>query len=100
MGTDTTYVEWHLTPRGWVHGDWSANSPLQSITPPPNDRVETWIVKEESHDVYSSRPHKEWSLVWSSPEYTEADRRKLRAQIRTPAKESDDSKRAFWDFPS
>ena len=99
MGTDTTYAEWHLTPRGWVEGDWSVSCPPPQSTTPPMDRIETWQVKETSHDVYPTRPQREWKLVWASPENTEADRKKLRAKTRTPANESTNPRRAFWDFP-
>lgn len=99
MGTDTIYEEWHLTPRGWVRGSWKVDTPPLQSTIPPEDRVETWLKKETSHDVYPSKPHSEWTLVWSSSDGSADDRKKLRAKMRTPAPESDDPTRAFWDFP-
>ncbi len=100
MGTDTTYQEWYLTPRGWVSGPYSANFPLIQSTNTPADRVETWIEKNESHDVYPSRIRPEWELVWALNEYSDEERKRLREAMRNkPAPESDDPHRGFWNFP-
>ena len=100
MGTDVTYEEWHLTPRGWVAGGYSANSLPITSTNPPADRVETWIDKQESHDVYSSRIYHDWKLRWSSDVHSDEERRKLRSVMRKPAPESDDPHRSSWNFPT
>ena len=82
MGYDSTYTEYHLTPRGWVEGSWAANKQPQSTSPPPEDRIETWIEKETTHDTYISKPTREWKLIWASPDYSEEERKKMRANIR------------------
>ena len=85
MSTDTIHVEWHLTPRGWVHGDWSANQPLLSTAEPPDDRIETWL-KSETRNAASFAPlQTTWSLLWACPHYSEANRKALRQQTRTLA---------------
>lgn len=74
MRTDTVHVEWHLTPRGWVLGDWSANEPLELRTLPPDDREETWVKTETRHGVSFALLRTTWSFKWSSPHHNEADR--------------------------
>lgn len=99
LATDHVRVEWHLTPRGWVRGDWSINKPLGGEFQPPDDRVETWVRTETSLDADFSRTQDQWSLTWTSPESSEADRTVMRATVRHPAPESESSKATSWDFP-
>jgi hypothetical protein len=81
MGYDTTYTEYHLTPNGWVEGNWWSNEPPQNSAPPV-DRIETWLLKETTHDPYIYRITKDWVLIWKSPDYMEEDRKRMRAKIR------------------
>lgn len=100
MGTDTTYTEWHLTLRGWIQGNWGVHYPPETSHTPPEDRIETWLEKETTHDVYSSKPLREWKRIWESPDHTEYERKDLRAKIRTPpVEECANSRRVFWEFP-
>ncbi|MGC4098630.1 MAG: hypothetical protein QM706_16075 [Nitrospira sp.] len=99
MVTDTVYVEWHLTPRGWIRGTWSINKPLQSSPPPPDDRVETWVKTETTHNNQFAHAQKEWALTWASSLHSEADRQALRASTRKPVPETEHPKPATWDFP-
>ncbi len=101
MGYDTTYTEYHLTPRGWIEGAWAVNEPPKDSPPPPEDRIETWLEKESSHDTYSSKPQREWKLLWASPNYAEEERKQLRAKARNEVvTEPNRTKRLFWNFPS
>lgn len=100
MGTEVERTVWHLTPRGWVSGDSTINAPVNVSLNAPSDRVETWIETIRTHDTYGGRRTPDWgSPQWVSPGYTEAQRDDLRASIRRPARESDDPRRAFWEFP-
>jgi hypothetical protein len=99
MSKDIVHFQWHLTPRGWVRGDWSANEPLEFRTPPPADRVETWVTTETTYDMQFAKAHKEWTLTWASPEQNEEERTALRSTIRTPAPESENPSLKTWDFP-
>lgn len=97
--TEQVLVEWHLTPRGWVRGNWSTNKPLEMKVPPPPDRIETWVRIEIAHEFRYAPTQKGWSLTWFSPEHSEAERRRLRAIVRTPAPETQIAKLTVWDFP-
>ncbi len=99
MSKDIVHFLWHLTPRGWVRGDWSANEPLHPKTPPPADRVETWMTTETTYDMQFDKTHKQWTMTWASPEQSEAERTALRATIRMPAPESEKPRMTSWDFP-
>lgn len=99
MSKDIVHVEWHLTPRGRVRGDWSANELLESDVPPPADRVETWVTTETTYDMQFAKAQKEWSLTWASSQHSEEDRSTLRASIRVPAPESETAKPTPLDFP-
>ncbi len=81
MGYDTTYTEYHLTARGWIEGAWAVDQPPTHSPPPPADRIETWLLKETTHDTYVSKPVQEWELLWASPHYLEEERRQLRAKV-------------------
>ena len=84
MSRDIVHVQWHLTPRGWVRGDWSANEPLESRTPPPADRVETWVTTETTYDMQFAK---------------DVERAALRATVRDLAPESETAKPDSQDFP-
>ena len=99
MSKDIVHVEWHLTPRGWVRGDWSANEPLQSDVPPPADRVETWVTTETTYDMQFAKAQREWSLAWASPQHSDTERGALRASVRGLAPESETAKPVPQDFP-
>jgi len=99
MSKDIVHVEWHLTPRGWVRGDWSANEPLYSNVLPPADRVETWVTTETTYDMQFAKTQREWSLAWASPQYSEVERAALRASIRVLAPESETARPIPSDFP-
>jgi hypothetical protein len=99
MSKDIVHVEWHLTPRGWVRGDWSANEPLESDVPPPADRVETWVTTETTYDMQFAKAQTEWSLTWVSSQHREVERSALRASVRVPAPESETTKSTPVDFP-
>lgn len=99
MATDLICVEWHLTPRGWVQGNWSINKPRMLESPPPKDGVETWMKTQIILDSDYSRTQHLWSLTWASPDLSEADRKALRATIREPAPESDSPEATSLDFP-
>lgn len=99
MSKDIVHFEWHLTPRGWVRGDWSANEPLESNVPPPADRVETWVTTEITYDMQFAKAERKWSLAWASPQHSEVERTALRASIRGLAPESETAKPVPTDFP-
>lgn len=99
MATETTYVEWHLTPRGWIRGTWAINKPIQSSQSPPEDRIETWVKTETTQDNPCAPVQKDWSLMWASLKHSVEDRQILRATIRTPAPETEIPKLTVWDFP-
>ncbi|MGC4096845.1 MAG: hypothetical protein QM706_06990 [Nitrospira sp.] len=96
MSKDIVHIEWHLTPIGWVRGNWCINKPFESSVRPPADRIETWVKTETTDDRNFVQTKKEWSLRWVSSQYTEADRKALRAIIRKPAPNTDNPKD---DFP-
>jgi len=99
MSKDIVHVEWHLTPRGWVCEDWSANEPLQSDVPPPADRVEMWVTTETTYDMQFAKVQREWSLAWASLQHSDAERAALRASVRGLVPESETAKPACQDFP-
>jgi hypothetical protein len=97
MGYDTTYTEYHLTPRGWIQGAWDANKlPIEST--PPEDRIETWLQEETTHDTYPGKPTRDWKLLWIQPNHSEEERKNLRAKFRKSSVL--DSRRLCLDFPS
>jgi hypothetical protein len=96
---DIVHFEWHLTPRGWVRGDWSANEPLHSRVPPPADRVETWVTTEITYDMQFAQAERKWALAWASAQHSELERTALRASIRGLAPESETAKPIPTDFP-
>ena len=55
MSKDSVHFEWHLTPLGWVRGNWSANEPLhaevliQALCPLRTTR--TWLERSFGHIV-------------------------------------------------
>lgn len=99
MRTTTIQIEWHLTPRGWVNGDWSAQGTLTPRSNPPEDRVETWV-KSEVCQAITFLPLKiDWSLVWASPQYSDIDRKALRADIRTVAPGPNNPAKVYGEFP-
>ncbi|CUS37315.1 hypothetical protein COMA2_30204 [Candidatus Nitrospira nitrificans] len=99
MSKDIVHFEWHLTPRGWVRGDWSANEPLHSRVPPPADRLETWVTTETTYDMQFAKADRKWSLAWASAQHSELERRTLRGRIRVLAPESETAKPIPSDFP-
>ncbi|UVT20098.1 MAG: hypothetical protein H8K03_20355 [Nitrospira sp.] len=99
MRIETFHVEWHLTPRGWVRGNWSTDKPLALKISPPDDRIETWVKIEITHDRQYSRTHMEWSLTWTSPQYSELMKQAFRTRIRVPAPESASPRISVWKFP-
>jgi hypothetical protein len=77
--------EWHLTPRGWVLGDWSPNGICtETKTPPPVDRIETWVTTETSYDGWVTKAQTEWAPIWASPQHGEAERQILRSRHHKP----------------
>ena len=98
MATNLVCIEWHLTPRGWVQGNWSINKPLILESPPPQDGVETWMKTQIILDSDYSRTQYLWSLTWASPKHSEADLKSLRATIREPAPESESLDATSLDF--
>lgn len=98
MSKDIVHFQWHLTPRGLVRGDWSANEPFESRTTPPADRVETWVTTETTYDMQFANAERKWLLVWVSPQHSDAERVALRASIRVLAPESETAKPAP-EFP-
>ena len=96
MGTDTIYSRYYLTPRGWIEGDWAANRPIEVSNTPPDDCIETWELKEQSHDSYPTRPTRDWEFVWVSEDYSEEDRKKFRAEAKERATSNE---QYSWKFP-
>ena len=92
MSKDIIHTEWHLTPRGWVRGDWSANEPLESNVPPPADRIETWVTTETTYDMQFAKAQREWTRTWASSQHSEVERTAMRASIRVLAPESETAK--------
>jgi hypothetical protein len=99
MSKDIVHFEWHLTPRGWVRGDWSANEFLESNVPPPADRVETRMTTETTYDVQFAKAQREWTRTWASSQHSEHERTALRAIIRVLAPESETVRPIPSDFP-
>jgi hypothetical protein len=99
MSKDIVHVEWHLTHRGWVRGDWSANEPFHSEVTPPADRVETWVTTETTYDMQFAKSQREWALRWTSSQHSEEERTALRASVRAVAPESETAKPTPSDFP-
>ena len=94
------HFEWHLTPSGWVPGDWSANDePIEPKMPPPVDRIETWETTVTSYDGQVTKVKTDWALIWASPQHSEAERRGLRAWHHKPGRESQNPKVTSWDYP-
>jgi len=100
MGHDVTNTQYHLTPRGWMALGFEVSNPPPDDPSPPEDRVETWIEKETTHDVYVSNPTRQWTFRWASPEWSEADRNELRANSRNKiVPKQHDPTRFSWNFP-
>ena len=99
MSKDIVHFEWHLTPRGWVRGDWSANEPLHSNINPPADRVETWVTTETTYDMQFANAQREWSLLWASLQHSDAERAAMRANVRFLAPESETARPVPESFP-
>ncbi|MDK2742899.1 MAG: hypothetical protein NDI90_08280 [Nitrospira sp. BO4] len=99
MRTTTIQIEWHLTPRGWVNGDWSAQGPLTPRSSPPEDRVETWVKSEVCQPTTFVPLEIKWSLVWASPHHSEIDRKVLRAKIRTVVVGPNNPSEVYGEFP-
>jgi hypothetical protein len=91
--------EWHLTPRGWILGGWCTPESVTSPTPPPDDRVETWMITATPYKNLCVPAQQQWSLVWVSSQHSAAQRRALRAWHRLPAQGWEDSTPTSWDFP-
>ncbi|MCA9422698.1 MAG: hypothetical protein KC592_16890 [Nitrospira sp.] len=96
MGTDTVNSRFHLTPEGWIEGGWAANQQITNPAPPPNDCIETWEEKEQSHDYYSSGLSRDWKLIWASQDYSEEERKKFRAKAKENASPLN---QLSWKFP-
>ncbi len=89
----SVHYEWHLTPRGWVRGDWFLDDERREPTmSPPLDRIETWCTTETSYDGWISKAQTEWARIWASPQHSEAERQVLRAQHHKPGSEPESSK--------
>jgi hypothetical protein len=100
MGYDRTFTEYHLTLRGWIAGACTEDNPPTEFPPPPEDRIETWMESEVSHDVYPGIT-RSWELLWVSPDYSEDQRKQIRAEARDQViTDSSGIKRVFWNFPS
>lgn len=99
MRIEIFHVEWHLAPRGWVRGNWSTDKPLPSRLSPPDDRVETWVKTEMTHENNFAQAQREWSRIGVSSQHSEVDRQTLRTSIRNPAPETENPKLVSWDFP-
>ena len=99
MATEITYFEYHLTEDGWLPGASSDNEPPKNAPPPPTNRVETWLAREESHDVYSNLS-RTWKRIWASPEWSEDELDKVRTEIGDKvAKEMPGPGKFFSYFP-
>lgn len=99
MRTTTIQIEWHLTPRGWVNGDWSGDGPVKPRSKPPEDRIETWV-KSEIYQAITFVPLEvNWSLVWASPHHCDIDRKALRSKMRTVAPGPNNPAEVYGEFP-
>ena len=100
MGYDTTYSEYHLTPRGWIQGAWAVEKPPTDSSPLPEDRIETWLLKETTHDIHIGKLQREWTQLWKSFELSEEQRRRLRARARDDVvTEPNGTQQFFCIFP-
>ena len=99
MRTSTIQIEWHLTPKGWVSGDWSGNGPVTSRSNPPEDRIETWVKSEVCQAVTFVPLEINWALVWASPNHSDADRKALRARIRKVVLGPNNPSKVYGEFP-
>ena len=78
MSYDNTTNEWHLTLKGWVHGNYYYYSKLQGEDKtPPEDRVETWN-KEMTQASGWSLEVIRWNCAWVSPDHSKEERDALR----------------------
>ncbi|GJL59721.1 MAG: hypothetical protein NPIRA03_25780 [Nitrospirales bacterium] len=96
MGTDTVTSRYHLTPEGWINGGWAANRPLENLSPPPKDCIETWEEKEQTHDDYPGKPIRDWKLVWASSDFSEDQRKQYRIRAKERATPTE---KLSWKFP-
>jgi len=100
MGYDTTYTEYHLTPRGWIQGAWAVGREPTDTSPPPEDRIETWLQVETTHDTYIGKPSREWKLLWESDQHSEEEREHLRDKARNNVvTDTNGTQHVFWHFP-
>lgn len=99
MRTTTIQIEWHLTSRGWMSGDWSSDGPVKPRSNPPEDRIETWVKSEVCQAITFVPLEINWSLIWASPHHSAIDRKALREKIRTVALGPNNPDKVFGDFP-
>ncbi len=64
MAASNEWREWHLTPRGWEPGDVRYEGQDVEVTPPPGDRVLTYIYSEEIRSPVSARIEKQVTKIW------------------------------------
>ena len=101
MAYDTTYTEYHLTPRGWIHGAWAVDEPPTDTSPPLEDCIEIWLQVEATNDTYPGKPAREWKLLWASDQYSKEEREQLRAKARkSVVTDPNGTTHLCWHFPS
>ena len=85
MSYDSSYDEYHLTPKSWVGGV-SEYMGQQSEVSPPADRVETWA-RRMTQPSASSPDAVAWECIWQSPEHSDTARKRLRERLPKPHKD-------------
>jgi len=87
VASDSSHHEYHLTPNGWVAGTrYYINEKLGDKKTPPADRIETWVRDMIQASGWSNE-QVTWSCTWTSPDYSEKQRKALRKKHPKPAED-------------
>jgi hypothetical protein len=83
MSQDRTEREYHLTPIGWMAGNFWVYGTLTEEKSAPSDRVETWIEEIDDPSGWASEIVT-WKPVWVSPDVTNETRADLNQKFPQP----------------
>lgn len=65
MAASSEWVEWHLTPKGWIKGSTKCEfGPIQRVKE-PEDRIQTCVFSEKTH-TGSQGLDREVTEIWSN----------------------------------
>jgi len=72
MAVDKYSTDWHLTPNGWIEGEYRYFNTVREVIPPPPDRVLT--MREEVTESFAlAGESKESYEVWRAKHITDAE---------------------------